>query len=283
MFKTHNAFNSGLWEDCTFKENIQLNPTTATVSNDSILFINCVFEKDITINLGNNTYCTFLNCTFLGNKSFIGSSESRCIINDTVPNKLSAVKITVEDDLDCIKNDKDYIFTVFKAPLNITDDSDKLSLSTNNPNFIIREDRINNAYKLNCNSTSGDCIITARSESGLEESITLHSVDVDYSQGYVNESGGFQNATLHYTDNKYKEASGTISINYEPSIQLDFLRVAEYDSSKNFIKSYKVETTNASSITLDPNARFVRITFKIKFFTEKRFPLLFSTYTVTNV
>ena len=74
-----------------------------------------------------------------------------------------------------------------------------------------------------------------------------------------------------------------VSINYEPSIQFDFLRVAEYNSNKNFIKSYKVETTNASSITLDPNARFVRITFRIQSSAEKRFPLLFSTYTVTNV
>ena len=86
-----------------------------------------------------------------------------------------------------------------------------------------------------------------------------------------------------YTDNKYKEASGTVAINYDTSIGINFLRVAEYDSDKKFIKSYRVETANASSITLDTNTRFVRITFRISSSSEKRFPLLFSTYTVTNV
>ena len=86
-----------------------------------------------------------------------------------------------------------------------------------------------------------------------------------------------------YTDNKYKEASGTVSINYDTSIGMSFLRVAEYDSDKKFIKSYRVETANASSITLDTNTRFVRITFRLQYSTERRFPLLLSTYTVTNV
>ena len=108
-------------------------------------------------------------------------------------------------------------------------------------------------------------------------------MDVDYSAGYINESGGFQNYSYHYTDNKYKEASGTVAINYDTSIGINFLRVAEYDSDKKFIKSYRVETANASSITLDTNTRFVRITFRIQSSAEKRFPLLFSTYTVTNV
>ena len=282
-FNNHNNFNSGLWEDCTFKENIILNPTSATTSNESILFINCVFEKDITIKLGNNTYCTFSNCTFLGNKSFTGTSESRCIINDTVPDKLSYIQFNIENNLTHIDNNVDNAFTIYKTPFNITDDIDKVSFSTNNPNFVIREDKDNDRYLLNCNSTSGDCIITARSKSGLEKSITLHSVDVDYSQGYVNTTGGFQNYPFHYTDNKYKEASGTVSINYDTSIGMSFLRVAEYDSDKKFIKSYRVETANASSITLDTNTRFVRITFRIQSSAEKRFPLLFSTYTVTNV
>ena len=282
-FDSHNYFNSGLWEDCTFKENIILNSNKDTIANDSIVFINCVFEKDIKITLGNNTYCTFSNCKFLGNKSFTGTSESRCIINDTTPNKLSYIEFNIENNLEYIENDIDNPFNIYKIPFNITDDIDKVSLSTNNPNFVIREDKDNNRYLLNCNSTSGDCIITARSESGLEKSITLHSVDVDYSQGYVNESGEFQNWGFHYTDNKYKEASGTVSINYDTSIGMSFLRVAEYDSDKKFIKSYRVETANASSITLDTNTRFVRITFRIKSSSEKRFPLLFSTYTITNV
>lgn len=282
-FNDHTQFNSGLWEDCTFKENIILKSTKDTVANDSIVFINCVFEKDIAIELGNNTYCTFANCRFLGNKSFTGTSESRCIINDTIPNKLSYIQFNIENNLEYIENDVDNPFSIYKTPFNITDDIDKISLSTNNPNFVIREDKDNNRYLLNCNSTSGDCIITARSKSGLEKSITLHSVDVDYSVGYINESGGFQNFGGHYTDNRYKEASGTISINYDTSIGMSWLRVAEYDSDKNFIKSYMVETADASSVTLDTNTRFVRITFRIQNNIEKRFPLLFSTYTVTNV
>ena len=111
-FTTHNFFNSGLWEDCVFKDTLTLNPTFRTLTKDQIQFNNCTFEKEITINLGKDTYIQFNKCTFLGNINYIGTSNERCEFNDNISNNISYFNFTPE--LEYMKLNSNYEIGIYK-------------------------------------------------------------------------------------------------------------------------------------------------------------------------
>ena len=69
-------------------------------------------EKEITINLGKDTYIQFNKCTFLGNINYIGTSNERCEFNDIIPNNISYFNLTPE--LEYMKLNSNYEIGIYK-------------------------------------------------------------------------------------------------------------------------------------------------------------------------
>lgn len=72
QFVGHNAFNSGQWNDCVFKDTVLIFPNknmSAINKMGDIQFNNCIFEKDVTID-SSFAYIQFNQCTFLGSVNY---------------------------------------------------------------------------------------------------------------------------------------------------------------------------------------------------------------------
>ena len=62
FFASHNNFNSGVWDKCTFNSKLHINPKSSNIMGD-IQFNNCSFNSSLTIDL-NESKLQFNNCTF---------------------------------------------------------------------------------------------------------------------------------------------------------------------------------------------------------------------------
>lgn len=78
---THNNFSCFKAEETTFNERVWIRPNLENVLGD-ILFENCTFKKDLTIELKPNIYIRFNKCVFEGQKIFKGPYEANCEFND---------------------------------------------------------------------------------------------------------------------------------------------------------------------------------------------------------
>lgn len=100
--------------------------------------------------------------------------------------------------------------------------------------------------------------------------------DEGYEAGYINDSGVLTTFDKTYVSTEYKEASGAIAVNCAVSATV---RLAEYDSQKNFVKrSY--QKGYSVNFTLDANTAFVRVGFGDITTTEEGLANMFGTYTI---
>ena len=276
-FNQHYYFNSGLWEDCVFKDTLTLNTDSRTLTKDQIQFNNCTFEKEITINLGKDTYIQFNKCTFLDNIKFIGTSNERCEFNDIILNNISYLNFTPE--LEYMKLNTNYGIGIYKLPFSA---SDKLTLDFDNTMADIDVDEANDEIKI-IPRKAGEFKLTATSLDVQNEYI-IHFVDVDYSVGqYINDDGNIANLIYNVLNNRYDEVSKT-NITITTPFEVNVIRVAQYDVDKNFIKLTNIGNTSTKittgSCVLDSNCKYIRIAFRYAASTEKRFPQLFAMYTI---
>lgn len=78
---SHNYFNSGKWDNCTFIDTLLIKTDKDNNMGD-IMFTNCIFKKDITIDLKTNAKVQFNNCTFYGKIIFTNNGHLNSEFND---------------------------------------------------------------------------------------------------------------------------------------------------------------------------------------------------------
>ena len=273
--RSHNSFNSGLWDNCTFEKEVTINTENATVSKYQIQFNNCIFKENIIINIGTNTYAQFNNCTFLRDKTFYKNAEERCEFNDSVPTNIGYIKLT--PSLDYMNINNKYNLDVYTLPMNISDENLIYTFSENGVTF-------NKVKSEIISTTAKDITITCTdSISNATNSCLIHFVDVDYSIGYINNDGNISNTVGWFSDNRYIEISGAITVTSECSVGIKGIRITEYDSNKNIVENNTIATSTRSvTKSLNSNTRFIRIGFNTNAARETKLPELFSTYSVTN-
>ena len=84
-FLDHNNFNSGEWTNCTFNNNVLINPKHSNIIGD-IQFNNCKFKGIVTIKpqLVSDCYIQFNNCTFEQTPVFQYYGESNSEFNNCI-------------------------------------------------------------------------------------------------------------------------------------------------------------------------------------------------------
>ena len=84
-FLDHNNFNSGEWTNCTFNNNVLINPKHSNIIGD-IQFNNCKFKGIVTIKpqLVSDCYIQFNNCTFEQAPIFLNYGESNSEFNNCI-------------------------------------------------------------------------------------------------------------------------------------------------------------------------------------------------------
>lgn len=127
-------------------------------------------------------------------------------------------------------------------------------------------------------------VVGLYSISNATNSCLIHFVDVDYSTGYIKDDGNLNTSIVGwFSDNRYIEISGAITVTSECSVGIKGIRITEYDSDKNIVENNTI-TTSTRSVTksLNSNTRFIRIGFNTNAARETKLPELFSTYSITN-
>lgn len=124
------------------------------------------------------------------------------------------------------------------------------------------------AIGVNTENISGsEVTVTVPSRNGLvykcDEVISILSAigsnSLIWEDGYIDDSGNLVPQGGSYVAKAYTSASGTITISTDVTVQN--IRVAEYDSSYNFIqRSYQSGKTG--TFTLNSSTRYVRVGFK---------------------
>ena len=84
-FLDHNNFNSGEWTNCTFNNNVLINPKKSNIIGD-IQFNNCKFKGIVTIKPQSvsDCYIQFNNCTFEQTPKFEYYGESNSEFNNCI-------------------------------------------------------------------------------------------------------------------------------------------------------------------------------------------------------
>ena len=275
LIRSHNSFNSGLWDNCTFEKEVTINTGNATVSKYQIQFNNCIFKENIIINIGTDTYAQFNNCTFLGDKTFYKNAEERCEFNDSVPTNIGYIKLT--PSLNYMNINNKYNLDVYTLPMNISDENLIYTFSENGVTFNKVKSEIISTIAKDITITCTDSI------SNTTNSCLIHFVDVNYSTGYINNTGNISNSVGWFTDNRYIEISGAITVTSECSVGIKGIRITEYDLDKNIVENNTIATSTRSvTKSLNSNTRFIKIGFNTIAARETKLPELFSTYSVTN-
>ena len=146
-------------------------------------------------------------------------------------------------------------------------------------------DNINKVKSEIISTTAKDITITCTdSISNATNSCLIHFVDVDYSTGYIKDDGNLNTSIVGwFSDNRYIEISGAITVTSECSVGIKGIRITEYDSNKNIVENNTIATSTRSvTKSLNSNTRFIRIGFNTIAARETKLPELFSTYSVTN-
>ena len=278
LFANHYYFNCGIWNNCKFKENLEIAPGTQTLCMGQIQFNNCKFEKDVTI-VTKKSQVQFNNCEFLGQKIFKENAESLTEFNDSIPEESKYIKIN--NHLDYMNINESYKLSTTILPY-----TSKIRVpkwETSDPSIV----EVNEDGSLNM-KTIGTCNIIAKNHENTEsDTISINFVDVDYRVGqYLTDSGKYQNYLYACMDNRYVPVNKTnIKLSYSKTISLKYLHIGEFNENKEFIKtssSYIDGNTNYFKyVTLSSETKYILIGFTFKYNGENRFPELFSTYTIS--
>ena len=276
FFAPHNGFNSGIWNNCTFKDTLFIKTNNTTLCMGQIQYNNCIFEKDVTI-YSRSCQIQFNNCQFLGNIIYQDNAKQLVEFNDEMPTVSKYVKIN--DHLDYVNINQPYSLSAEVLPYTATnimpiwESSDKNIVEVDNEgNLLMKKE--------------GTCNIIAKNyENTVSDSTGIHFVDVDYNLGqYIQGgNGSVRNLPYNVLNNRYDEVNKT-NITITTPIPVSIIRVAQYDSNKNFIKLTNIQnygsTINSGTCNLDSNCKYVRMAFRQATSTEKRFPELFANYTI---
>ena len=275
FFAPHNSFNSGVWNNCIFKDVVKIQTSSTTKCMGQIQFNYCTFEKDVTIN-SKNCEIQFNGCTFLGNITYQNGAENKVEFNETMPTVSKYVKIN--DHLDYVNINRSYSLSAEVLPYTATN---IIPVWESNDKNIVEVDNEGNLLM----KKEGTCNIIARNyENTVSDSTEIHFVDVDYNVGqYINDNGDISNFIYNVLNNRYDEVNKT-NITITTPFEVNVIRVAQYDSNKNFIKLTNIQNTGTKittgSCVLDSNCKYIRIAFRYASSTENRFPQLFAMYTI---
>lgn len=96
-----------------------------------------------------------------------------------------------------------------------------------------------------------------------DDNVTVSSVvgqnSLEWESGYINDSGVLTENLGSYVEKAYTSASGSITITTSDNVES--IRLAEYDSSKNFIQR-EYATGKTGTFTLSQSTAYVRVGFK---------------------
>ena len=279
-FAPHNLFNSGIWNNCTFKDTLLIKPnnqeSAKALCMGAIQFNYCIFEKDLTIDT-RYSEIQFNGCQFLGNIIYKDNAKSLVEFNDEIPIESKYIKIN--SHLEYMNINESYKLSATVLPYTAKNlnpiweslDKDVADIDENG-NLIMKK--------------AGICNIKASNYEGTISDITeINFVDVDYKKGcYINYSGNYQNYTYSCVDNKYKEVIGgsLITVTKTSKVRIMYIYVSQYDENKNFIQTNTIYANgvDSGSTTLNENAKYVLIGFRFSNSSEDKFPELFATYTI---
>lgn len=108
-------------------------------------------------------------------------------------------------------------------------------------------------------TTTFDVVVS----SDVDEPIVID--DRTYVSGYINDNGEIASLGSNYTGNMYIPITGNIIIDFTDNRNdVQTVRIAEYDSTKTFIKRSYLAVTNiggAAGFVLDTNTAYVRVGF----------------------
>ena len=278
-FARHNQFNSGIWNNCTFKDTLWINPNieanTKALCMGAIQFNYCIFEKDLTIDT-RYSEIQFNGCQFLGNIIYKDNAKSLVEFNDEMPTVSNYVKIDNAKKYMSINDTNKLTATVLpytSANLNVIWESSDTS--------IVEIDEEGNLLP----KKEGTCSIIAKNVEGtVQDEVEINFVDVDYVVNqYIDWRGIYRNNGGYHTDNRFKEVNKTnIIIRKQESMvsKIPFIYIAQYDENKEYISQLTKSCAdiNPVSFTLNSKTKYIRVTFKCNNITE--YVELFATYTI---
>ena len=96
-------------------------------------------------------------------------------------------------------------------------------------------------------------------DGGVTVSSVVGQNALDWESGYINDSGVLTENLGSYVSKSYTSASGSITITTSDSVES--IRLAEYDSSKNFIQR-EYATGKTGTFALNQSTAYVRVGFK---------------------
>ena len=278
-FAPHNQFNSGIWNNCRFKDTLLIKPnnqeSTKALCMGAIQFNYCIFEKDLTIDT-RYSEIQFNGCQFLGNIIYKDNAKSLVEFNDEMPTVSNYVKIDNAKEYMGINDTNKLTATVLpytSANLNVIWESSDTS--------IVEIDEEGNILP----KKEGTCSIIAKNVEGtVQDEVEINFVDVDYVVNqYIDWNGIYRNNNGYHTDNKFKEVNKTNIIIRKPESmvsKISFMYIAQYDENKEFISQLvkSCADINPVSFTLNSKTKYIRVTFKCNNITE--YVELFATYTI---
>ena len=134
----HNAFSTGIFEDCIFENTVTIKPGTVNNILGDIQFNNCIFQKHVTINSKQECKIQFNNCTFVEGRND-GTYPESIFINDNYPSdneilkKISLSKTSIK--LSSIT--PQHLLKAVPSPLNLFDYPDMFEWTSTDENVAI--------------------------------------------------------------------------------------------------------------------------------------------------
>ena len=278
-FAPHNYFNSGIWNNCRFKDTLSIKPnnqeSTKALCMGAIQFNYCIFEKDLTIDT-RYSEIQFNGCQFLGNIIYKDNAKSLVEFNDEMPTVAKYIKIDNPSGFINLNETKKLTATVL--PYTATNLNVEWMSSDSS---IIEIDEEGNLHP----KKEGSCTIIAKNVGNtIKDELNIKVVNIDYSVDQrCNWSGVNMNSKGYCIDNRFIEVNKTNITVVKPegmATNISNIYVAQYDENKKYITELGQSCWGDSqvSFTLNSKTKYIRVSFKYANTTE--FALLFSTYRV---
>lgn len=126
---------------------------------------------------------------------------------------------------------------------------------------------INNVGTILTNKSGASVTFDLSAYSGCiymcDDNVTVSSVvgqnSLDWESGYINDSGVLTERHGSYVDKAYTQESGTITIT--TSANIESIRLAEYDSGKNFVQREYI-TGKTGTFDLNVSTAYIRVGFQ---------------------
>ena len=278
-FTSHNYFNSGIWNNCTFKDTLLISfystESIKTLCMGAIQFNYCIFEKDLTI----DSWCSqvqFNGCQFLGKIIYKNNAKSLVEFNDEMPTVSNYVKIDNAKEYMGINDTNKLTATV----LPYTSTNLKVVWESSDTSIVEIDNEGNLLPK-----KAGICSVIAKNAEGtVKDEVEINFVDVDYAVNkYIDYAGNYRDFTNYHTDNRFKEVNKTdITLTKPESMatNIPFIYINQYNENKEFISQIikSCSTDSRVPVTLNSKTKYIRVTFKCNNIID--YVKLFATYRI---